>query len=128
MRPATPSWPSTRSGSLDAPLLQERLALFSRPALLIVVALSVATEVLQLREEPQEDPVRRLRVTLPVPLEEAPGRELLLVLGGSRGNLDGALSRAAYSRREVVGYRRGDGRIKIDVDTGSCHVVIAPAR
>jgi hypothetical protein len=46
MRPATRSWPSTRSGSVDAPLLQERLALFSGPALLIIVALYVATEVL----------------------------------------------------------------------------------
>lgn len=31
-------------------------------------------------------------------------------------------------RREVVGYRRGDGRIKIDVDTGSGDVVLEPAR
>jgi lia operon protein LiaG len=31
-------------------------------------------------------------------------------------------------RREVVGYRRGDGRIKIAVDTGSGDVVLEPAR
>ena len=30
--------------------------------------------------------------------------------------------------REVVGYRRGDGRIKIEVDTGSGDVVLEPAR
>jgi hypothetical protein len=30
-------------------------------------------------------------------------------------------------RREVVGYRRGEGRIKIDVDTGSGDVVLEPA-
>ena len=31
-------------------------------------------------------------------------------------------------RREVVGYRRGDGRIKIEVDAGSGDVVLKPAR
>ena len=31
-------------------------------------------------------------------------------------------------RREVVGYRRGDGRIKIEVDTGSGDVTVGPAR
>jgi DUF4097 and DUF4098 domain-containing protein YvlB len=30
--------------------------------------------------------------------------------------------------REVVGYRRGDGRIKIDIDTGSGDVTVEPAR
>jgi lia operon protein LiaG len=29
--------------------------------------------------------------------------------------------------REVVGYRRGDGRIRIDVDTGSGNLVLEPA-
>jgi len=32
------------------------------------------------------------------------------------------------NRREVVGYRRGDGRIKIEVDTGSGDVTVAPVR
>lgn len=32
------------------------------------------------------------------------------------------------NRREVVGYRRGDGRIKIDVDTGSGDVTVEPGR
>jgi DUF4097 and DUF4098 domain-containing protein YvlB len=31
------------------------------------------------------------------------------------------------NRREVVGYRRGDGRIKIEVDTGSGDVMVEPA-
>jgi hypothetical protein len=31
-------------------------------------------------------------------------------------------------RREVVGYRRGDGRIRIDVDTGSGNLVLEPGR
>jgi len=30
--------------------------------------------------------------------------------------------------REVVGYRRGDGRIRIDVDTGSGNLVLEPAK
>jgi DUF4097 and DUF4098 domain-containing protein YvlB len=35
---------------------------------------------------------------------------------------------AIFKKREVVGYRRGDGRIKIEVDTGSGDVVVEPAR
>jgi DUF4097 and DUF4098 domain-containing protein YvlB len=31
-------------------------------------------------------------------------------------------------RREVVGYRRGDGHIRIDVDTGSGSLILEPAR
>jgi hypothetical protein len=32
------------------------------------------------------------------------------------------------NRREVVGYRRGDGHVKIDVDTGSGDVVLEPGK
>jgi hypothetical protein len=35
---------------------------------------------------------------------------------------------AIVRRREVVGYRRGDGRVKIDLDTGSGDVVIEPSK
>jgi hypothetical protein len=35
-------------------------------------------------------------------------------------------AQAIVNRREVVGYRRGDGRIKIDVDTGSGDVTVEP--
>lgn len=31
-----------------------------------------------------------------------------------------------FHRREIVGYRRGDGRIKIDVDTGSGRLLLEP--
>ncbi len=37
-------------------------------------------------------------------------------------------AQAIVHRKEVVGYRRGDGRVRIDVDTGSGDVVIEPAR
>ena len=37
-------------------------------------------------------------------------------------------AQAIVNRREVVGYRRGDARIKIDVDTGSGDVTVEPAR
>ncbi len=35
-------------------------------------------------------------------------------------------AQAIVNRREVVGYRRGDGHIKIDVDTGSGDVTVEP--
>jgi hypothetical protein len=35
---------------------------------------------------------------------------------------------AVVHRREVVGYRRGDGGVRIDVDTGSGDVVVEPIR
>jgi lia operon protein LiaG len=31
-------------------------------------------------------------------------------------------------KREVVGYRRGDGRIRIDVDTGSGNLILEPGK
>jgi DUF4097 and DUF4098 domain-containing protein YvlB len=37
-------------------------------------------------------------------------------------------AQAIVNRREVVGYRRGDARIKIDVDTGSGDVTVEPGR
>lgn len=37
-------------------------------------------------------------------------------------------ARAIVKRRNVVGYERGDGRIRIDADTGSGDVTIAPRR
>jgi hypothetical protein len=37
-------------------------------------------------------------------------------------------AQAIVDRREVVGYRRGDGRIRIDVDTGSGDVTVEPGR
>jgi Putative adhesin len=48
---------------------------------------------------------------------------------GSGGLESGfADAQAIVNRREVVGYRRGDGRIKIVVDTGSGDVRVEPAR
>jgi DUF4097 and DUF4098 domain-containing protein YvlB len=46
------------------------------------------------------------------------------------GDLDArfADAQAILNRREVVGYRRADGRIKIDVDTGSGDVSVEPSR
>ena len=35
-------------------------------------------------------------------------------------------AQAIVNRREVVGYKRGDGRIKIEVDTGSGDVRVEP--
>jgi hypothetical protein len=48
----------------------------------------------------------------------------------SSGDLESRFTdaEAIVNRREVVGYRRGDGRIKIEVDTGSGDVVVEPAR
>jgi hypothetical protein len=37
-------------------------------------------------------------------------------------------AQAIVKRREVVGYRRGDGRIRIDVDTGSGDLVLEPGK
>jgi len=37
-------------------------------------------------------------------------------------------AQAIVNGREVVGYKRGDGRIKIEVDTGSGDVVVGPTR
>jgi hypothetical protein len=46
------------------------------------------------------------------------------------GDLESGFSdaQAIVNRREVVGYRRGDGRIKIDVDTGSGDVRVDPTK
>jgi hypothetical protein len=37
-------------------------------------------------------------------------------------------AQAIVKRKEVVGYRRGDGRIRIDVDTGSGDLVLEPGK
>jgi hypothetical protein len=37
-------------------------------------------------------------------------------------------ARPILKRSEVVGYRRGDGRIRIDVDTGSGSLTLEPSR
>jgi hypothetical protein len=56
------------------------------------------------------------------------GFEAKTNLGGGDLRCDYADAKTIVKRREVVGCRRGDGRIEIRVDTGSGGLVIEPAR
>jgi Toastrack DUF4097 len=49
-------------------------------------------------------------------------------VGGGRLRCDFQDAKAIVEDHEVVGYRRGDGRVRVDVDTGSGGLTIEPAR
>jgi hypothetical protein len=65
-------------------------------------------------------------VTLRLPADAS--FELLADQGSGDLTCDFADARPVVRKRTVVGYRRGDGRIRIDVDTGSGDVTVKPTR
>ena len=61
-------------------------------------------------------------------LPQGAGFEMLADVGSGDVQSDFSDAQAIMQRRKVKGYRRGDQRVKIDVDTGSGDVMVGPGR